>query len=126
VAGPRGESLATSYDLLMFDLDGVVYVDGRAVEHAAESIAQAREGGAHIAFITNNASRTPEQVAAQLGELGVTATPADVVTSSQAAARLLVTACSRPCATLGWSRSGSATRGRWRSSPGTRRTSGGG
>jgi glycerol 3-phosphatase-2 len=103
VAGPRGESLATSYDLLMFDLDGVVYVDGRAVEHAAESIAQAREGGAHIAFITNNASRTPEQVAAQLGELGVTATPADVVTSSQAAARLLVSAHGEgsPIAVLG-------------------------
>lgn len=103
MAGPRGESLATSYDLLMFDLDGVVYVDGRAVEHAAESIAQAREGGAHIAFITNNASRTPEQVAAQLGELGVTATPADVVTSSQAAARLLVSAHGEgsPIAVLG-------------------------
>ena len=54
----------------MFDLDGVVYVDGHAVEHAAESIALAREGGAHIAFITNNASRTPEQVAAHLAGAG--------------------------------------------------------
>jgi ribonucleotide monophosphatase NagD (HAD superfamily) len=35
VAGARGESLATSYDLVMFDLDGVVYVDGHAVDHAA-------------------------------------------------------------------------------------------
>jgi glycerol-1-phosphatase len=90
VAGPRGESLATSYDLLMFDLDGVVYVDGHAVEHAAESIARAREGGAHIAFITNNASRTPQQVADHLRELGIGADAADVVTSAQAAARLLV------------------------------------
>ena len=56
-------SLATSYDLLMFDLDGVVYVDGHAVDHAAEGIADSRGAGAHIAFITNNASRTPEQVA---------------------------------------------------------------
>ncbi len=92
MAGPRGESLATSYDLLMFDLDGVVYVDGHAVDRAAESIASAREGGAHIAFITNNASRTPEQVASHLRELGVAADPGDVVTSSQAAARLLVEA----------------------------------
>jgi HAD superfamily hydrolase (TIGR01450 family) len=87
--GPEA-SLATSYDLLMFDLDGVVYVDGHAVEHAADSIAHAREGGAHIAFITNNASRTPQEVAAQLRDLGVTADPGDVVTSSQAAARLLL------------------------------------
>jgi HAD superfamily hydrolase (TIGR01450 family) len=90
VAGPREASLATSYDLLMFDLDGVVYVDGHAVEHAAESIAFVREVGAHVAFITNNASRTPQEVAAQLQELGVAAEAGDVVTSSQAAARLLL------------------------------------
>ena len=89
MADPGGERLATSYDLLMFDLDGVVYLDGRAVEHAAESIAESRAAGAHIAFITNNASRTPEQVSEHLRELGVGADAQDVVTSSQAAARLL-------------------------------------
>ena len=90
MAGPRDASLATSYDLLMFDLDGVVYLDGHAVEHAAESIAYARDSGAHVAFITNNASRTPQEVVAQLRELGVAADLGDVVTSSQAAARLLL------------------------------------
>jgi HAD superfamily hydrolase (TIGR01450 family) len=74
----------------MFDLDGVVYLDGHAVDHAPESIAQSRETGARIAFITNNASRTPEEVARHLRELGVGADAEDVVTSSQAAARLLV------------------------------------
>jgi HAD superfamily hydrolase (TIGR01450 family) len=92
VAAAGEESLATSYDLVMFDLDGVVYVDGHAVDHAAESIAAARRGGAHVAFITNNASRTPQQVAGHLEELGVGAEPTDVVTSSQAAARLLTEA----------------------------------
>jgi glycerol 3-phosphatase-2 len=89
VADTGGERLATSYDLLMLDLDGVVYLDGRAVDHAAESIAQSRAAGATIAFITNNASRTPQQVCEHLRELGVGADPEDVVTSSQAAARLL-------------------------------------
>ena len=89
MADPAGECLATSYDLLMFDLDGVVYVDGHAVDHAAESIAASRAAGAHVAFITNNASRTPEQVAEHLRDLGVGADAQDVVTSSQAAARLL-------------------------------------
>jgi HAD superfamily hydrolase (TIGR01450 family) len=88
--GPRGETLATAYDLLMFDLDGVVYIDGRAVEHAAESLSAAREAGAHVAFITNNPSRTPTQVAEHLRQLGVSAQPHDVVTSAQAAARLLL------------------------------------
>jgi HAD superfamily hydrolase (TIGR01450 family) len=74
----------------MFDLDGVVYVDGHAVEHAAESIAAARDSGGHVAFITNNPSRSPERVATNLRELGVQADAHDVVTSAQAAARLLV------------------------------------
>lgn len=86
---PHGESLATAYDLLMFDLDGVVYVSGHPVDHAAESIASARRSGAHIAFVTNNASRTSGQVADHLVELGIDASPGDVVTSAQAAARLL-------------------------------------
>ena len=41
-----------------------------------------------LALITNNASRPPGQVAQHLRELGVEATTDDVVTSSQAAARL--------------------------------------
>jgi HAD superfamily hydrolase (TIGR01450 family) len=89
VVDPRGQALAESYDLLMFDLDGVVYVDGRAVAGAPEGIASSRQAGAHVAFITNNASRTSAQVAAHLGELGIEAAEDDVVTSSQAAARVL-------------------------------------
>jgi HAD superfamily hydrolase (TIGR01450 family) len=42
-----------------------------------------------LAFATNNASRTPSATAALLGEVGVPATAEDVVTSAQAAARLL-------------------------------------
>ncbi len=90
MADPGDESLAASYDLLMFDLDGVVYLDGHAVDHAPEGIAASREAGARIAFVTNNASRTPEEVARHLRELGIGAEAEDVVTSSQAAARLLV------------------------------------
>jgi glycerol 3-phosphatase-2 len=89
VADPRGRALAESYDLLMFDLDGVVYVDGHAVAGAAEGIASSRKAGAHVAFITNNASRTSAQVAAHLCELGIDAAAGDVITSSQAAARVL-------------------------------------
>ena len=121
----------------MFDLDGVVYVDGHAVRHAPRASRRRGRRGAHIAFITNNASRTPEPVAAQLSELGVEATPGDVVTSAQAAARLLLdrfgegarspssgpTACATRSARRGWSRSGSATRGRSPWSPDTARTS---
>ena len=52
-------------------------------------LAEARAAGQRLAYVTNNASRPPEDVAAHLRELGVDADPSDVVTSAQAAARLL-------------------------------------
>lgn len=82
-------SLLESYDLTMFDLDGVVYVSGAAIDGVPDRLRRVRESGVHLAFVTNNASRTPERVAAHLVELGIDAGPADVVTSAQAAARVL-------------------------------------
>jgi HAD superfamily hydrolase (TIGR01450 family) len=81
--------LTHAYDLAMLDLDGVVYIGGAAVPGAAEHLGRARSDGLRCAFITNNASRTPETVADHLTELGVPAEAADVVTSAQAAARVL-------------------------------------
>jgi HAD superfamily hydrolase (TIGR01450 family) len=42
-----------------------------------------------LAYVTNNAFRTPAAIAALLTSFGVPATPQDVVTSAQAAARML-------------------------------------
>ncbi len=81
--------LSAAYDLAMLDLDGVVYIGPRAVEGAAGQLERAREAGVHLAFVTNNAARPPEAVAAHLTRLGVRADAGDVVTSAQAAARLL-------------------------------------
>jgi HAD superfamily hydrolase (TIGR01450 family) len=83
------EPLCRAYDLAMLDLDGVVYVGGHAVPGAPEHLASARNAGQRLAFITNNASRPPAVVAAHLTELGVPASADDVVTSAQAAARVL-------------------------------------
>ena len=87
--GSSAQALCRAYDLAMLDLDGVVYVGGDAVPGAPEHLAEARAAGMRLAFITNNASRPPEQVADHLRELGVDAKAEDVVTSAQAAARLL-------------------------------------
>ena len=84
------QPLDQRYDLVMLDLDGVVYIDGEAVPGAPIHLARTRSSGARLAFITNNASRTPETVAAQLRSLGVEALEDDVVTSAQAASRLLL------------------------------------
>src|SRR6478672_7444806 len=78
-----------TYDVAMLDLDGVVYVGPDAVPGAPAHLTEARAAGLHLPYVTNNASRTPDKVAAHLRELGVDADDGDVVTSAQAAARLL-------------------------------------
>ncbi|MBO3748604.1 HAD-IIA family hydrolase [Streptosporangiaceae bacterium NEAU-GS5] len=82
-------ALISGYDTLLLDLDGVVYVGKHAVPGAPEALERARTAGIRLAFVTNNASRTPAAIAEHLTHLGVTATPTDVVTSAQAAARLI-------------------------------------
>ncbi len=56
---------------------------------AADALAKAKVAGLRVAFVTNNASRTPSAIAAQLTGLGVPTSASDVVTSAQAGARLL-------------------------------------
>jgi len=87
-AGPSGNALASQYDGLVCDLDGVVYRGGGAVVHAVESLLGC-PAKVRVAYATNNASRVPADVAAQLRTYGLPAVPADVVTSAQAGARLL-------------------------------------
>jgi HAD superfamily hydrolase (TIGR01450 family) len=82
-------ALSEAYDTALLDLDGVVYAGGDAIAHAADSLDKARNGGMRLAYVTNNALRTPDAVARHLNELGVPAEPADVITSSQAVARLI-------------------------------------
>jgi glycerol-1-phosphatase len=83
------EPLSQRYDVALLDLDGVVYLGPRAVPGAPEALAKAAGSGMRLAYVANNASRTPAAVAAQLAGFGVQAAAADVVTSAQAAATLL-------------------------------------
>lgn len=75
-------------DVVLADLDGVVYKGTHAIPHAVESLNRAA-ASARVGYITNNASRTDASVAAHLGTLGLSVEPRDIVTSPQAAVRLL-------------------------------------
>jgi glycerol 3-phosphatase-2 len=77
------------YDALLLDLDGTVYRGGEVVPGAAEAVRAARENGTAVRFVTNNASRSPQDVADHLTGLGVPAKPAEVSTSAQAAGTVL-------------------------------------
>lgn len=84
-----GRVLVDSYDVVLLDLDGVVYIGGHAVPYAVEVLRSLRERGVRLGFITNNAARTPEQIADHLSDLDVPARPEDVVTSAQAVATMI-------------------------------------
>ncbi len=79
-------SLLGGYAAIVCDLDGVVYRGPRPVDHAVEALDAA---GLPVQYATNNAARPPDVVAQHLSRLGLTLTPDDVTTSSQAGAWVL-------------------------------------
>jgi glycerol-1-phosphatase len=86
VSWPDVTTLAQQHDCLLIDLDGTVFRGHRPTDGAVESLEKVHS---RTLFITNNASRGAAEVAAHLRDLGFTATGDDVVTSAQAAARVL-------------------------------------
>lgn len=89
VLSDADQPLARAYDLAMLDLDGVVYRGDVVIDGVAEQLTAAVDAGMRLSFVTNNASRTPAQVVAKLRGMDVPAADDDVVTSAQAAARLV-------------------------------------
>jgi HAD superfamily hydrolase (TIGR01450 family) len=77
-------------DVLFADLDGVIYRGESAVPYAVSALTAAAQS-VRVAYLTNNASRTPESVAQHLRDLGLTLDATDVVTSPQAAVKILAT-----------------------------------
>ena len=78
--------LVAPYDAILLDLDGVLYRWPEPIPGAADAVVTLREAGKGLAFVTNNASRTPNEVAERLSSVGVRAEPGEVVTSALAAA----------------------------------------
>lgn len=85
---PLGAAPIEGRELLLSDLDGVVYRGPGAIPGAIEQLNRAADR-ARLAYITNNAARTDVAVAEHLRGLGLRAAPEDVVTSPQAATALL-------------------------------------
>lgn len=80
--GPRGLNVVC-------DLDGVVWRGDVAIPGSADAIAALRAAGRRVAFLTNNSSQRVGDVVARLAAVGVPAVAEDVVSSAQAAAKLL-------------------------------------
>ena len=85
------QPLIAAYDGVVCDLDGVVYRGADAVPGAPKALRDIVARGIRVVYATNNASRVPTEVAAQIAGLGAPATASDVVSSAQAGAARLAT-----------------------------------
>jgi 4-nitrophenyl phosphatase len=74
---------------IIADLDGVVYRGNTPIDSAVESFAGWRQAGIPYCFVTNNSTRSPEEVAAKLTAMGVLCAPDQVVTSATGTTEIL-------------------------------------
>lgn len=81
------EPLIAGHDAVLLDLDGVVYRGGDAIAGAVEALSAV--DGVPVAYLTNNANRSPAAVVDHLRRLGLAVEDDDVVTSAQAIARVI-------------------------------------
>ena len=82
-------ALAEEFDCALLDLDGTAWSGDERIEHAASSVIEARTMGMASAFVTNNAMRTPQQVADKLNGMDFEATPDMVMTSAMDIAAIM-------------------------------------
>jgi 4-nitrophenyl phosphatase len=73
------------------DLDGVVWRGETPIAGSAAGIAQLRDAGLRVVFLTNNSGGRVSDNVARLAAAGVDAEPDDVASSAQAAAAMLST-----------------------------------
>ena len=82
-------ALADRYDQFILDLDGCVWFGGEPTPGAVEALEELRVAGKRLAFATNNAYESGEDLVAQLWKIGVRASLRDVVTVGGAMQHLL-------------------------------------
>ncbi|MBV8983897.1 MAG: HAD-IIA family hydrolase [Acidimicrobiia bacterium] len=73
----------------ILDLDGVLWLSDEPIPGSADAVARLRDRGERVLFVSNNSSARVDEYLAKLERVGVPAGPDDLVTSGQAAARLL-------------------------------------
>ncbi|WP_078544214.1 TIGR01457 family HAD-type hydrolase [Litchfieldia alkalitelluris] len=77
------------YKGYLIDLDGTMYRGSEKIEAASDFVKSLIDRNIPYLFVTNNSSRTPEQVAEKLLEFDIPATKEHVFTTSQATANFI-------------------------------------
>jgi HAD superfamily hydrolase (TIGR01450 family) len=76
--------LLNTYDHVLLDLDGCVWVGQTATPNAREALAELRNHGKTIAFVTNDSRLAPEEYVRKLWSMGLQASLEEIVTVGSA------------------------------------------
>src|SRR5450432_1473561 len=76
--------LLSSYDHVLLDLDGCVWVQDVPTPHAREALSALRGAGKGLAFVTNDSRQSPEEYVRKLWSLGLQASLEEIVTVGSA------------------------------------------
>lgn len=72
--------LLASYDSVVLDLDGCIWVGETVIPGAPEAVAEIRAAGKQVTFLTNDGRRSPEEYVRKLWSLGIQASLEEVIT----------------------------------------------
>lgn len=75
--------------VVVLDLDGVLWRGDEPIPGSPDAVQALRDGGARVAFLTNNSNTRISDYLDKFSRLGIAATADEVLTSAQAAAELL-------------------------------------
>ncbi|THE09876.1 TIGR01457 family HAD-type hydrolase [Bacillus timonensis] len=78
-----------TYKGYLIDLDGTMYRGSERIQEACDFVNALNEKQIPYLFVTNNSSRTPEQVAAKLRDFDIACTEEQIFTTSQATANYM-------------------------------------
>ncbi|XP_069775754.1 pyridoxal phosphate phosphatase isoform X2 [Narcine bancroftii] len=94
--GPWGRDLMAAVDAFLLDCDGVLWDGPRAIGGAAEVLRSLKERGKRVFLVSNNCSRSREEVAGKLEAWGLAAGPGQVYTTGRCSALYLRRAFAGP------------------------------
>lgn len=83
------KALVEIYDAAVLDLDGVCFEGKNPIPHASEALNEAANEGLKLAYATNNASRSAEEIAEKLRGFNIPVDPDHVRTAAMEGVQLL-------------------------------------
>ncbi len=93
-------SKSASYKGILFDLDGVLYIDSRPIAGAIEAVEKIRSSGIHCRFVTNTSTLSLASLQAKFSKLGFNIPRNEIMSAPQAALNFLKSRGSPVCRLL--------------------------